>query len=166
VNIGRRDIIEIEIGKRIDGARDLFEFDVWLMGHHITRIDNVAYLKSVIAQAEDDLIKNRDLNTFSKYLQGMSAQEAHKFILSTRDTESESFDIENDQIYPNQQILNWGPNTDNVVCFLVPLDRLTYVTIQYCDTAGEAGVIFTGKIDLSFFNKAIEEFIERGANKI
>lgn len=166
MNIGHKDIIRIEIGEGIDGSPDLFKLDVWLLGQHITTTDNIAYLKSVIAQAEIDLIENRDLKRFANYFKGMSAQEAHNFILSTRDSEAENYDIENDQIYPNQQILNWGPNTDNVACFLVPLGNSIYATIEHHDTEEKTGSIFAGEIDLSLFNETIKAFIKCGANKI
>ncbi|OZG69926.1 hypothetical protein BTA51_28660 [Hahella sp. CCB-MM4] len=166
MKIGRRDIIEIELGDKVEGSRDLFYLDVWLLGRHITKIDNVAYLKSLIAQAEDDLIEGRDLSKFSKYFINMSPMEAHEFILSTRDSESTNFDIENDEIYPNQRILNWGPNTDNATCFLIPVAESIIATIENHDNGPGAGTFFTGEIDPEYFNNTIKEFVESGAKKI
>lgn len=166
MKFGRRDIIEIELGDKIEASRDLFYLDVWLLGCHLTKIDNVAYLKSVIAQAEDDLIGGRDLSKFSRHFINMSPLEAHKFILSTRDSESTNFDIENDEIYPNQSILNWGPNTDNATCFLVPVPGSIVATIENHDTGSDSDGFLTGEIDPEYFNNTIKEFIESGANKI
>ncbi|WP_226648447.1 hypothetical protein [Microbulbifer variabilis] len=163
MDIGSRDIIGIKIGECVEGSLDLYEFDMWLLGQHVTRIDNIAYLKSVLYQAEDDLIEKRDLHRFSKYFHNMSPEEAHNFILSTRDPSSEYFDIEDDLIYPNQQILNWGPNTDNVACFIVPLGKSIYASIEHYDNKG---VVFTGEISPSYFSDTISKFIKYGTSKI
>ncbi len=150
----------------MSGSSELYELDIWLLDHHITSIDNVAYLKSVVYQAEGDVVGAHDLYKFSKYFQNMSAKEAHKLILSTRDPESEFYDFENDEVYPNQQVLNWGPNTDNIACFLIPIDGSVYITVEHYYPPTEIGTVFSKQIDVAYFDSVLKEFIECGASKI
>lgn len=164
MTFGHKDSFAIEIGESIAGSQGLFALNIWLLGHHVTRVDNVAYLETVLAQAQKDLVENRNLERFSRYFTGRSVVEAHLFIQSTRDEESCHFDIEDD-IYAQQQILNWGPNTDNVACFLIPIAGTLYATVQFYDSEGEEG-IFYGKMDAAYFHSVVQGFIDGGKKRL
>ena len=165
--IGNKETICFELGERaIEGSPDLFKFDVWLIGHHITYVDNVAYLKCVVSVIECDLADEVKLKRYADYFIGMSPEEAHRFIVSTRDTNSEKYDIEGDEIYPNQNILNWGPNSDNVTCFVIPINGRFVVTLEHHSPLAITGKIFSKEMSLQEFNRTIEAFVEYGRSKI
>jgi len=164
--IGNKNLIGFELGSRVEGSSDLFEFDMWLLNQHVTCVDNIAYLKSFLFHIEDDASPNRDISKYSAYFEGGTAEDSHKFILSTRDVESANYDIENDEILPNQQVLNWGPNTDNISCFLIPKKDGVYLTLEFYVNGENTGNIRSEKIELARFNKILNEFVSYGANKI
>jgi hypothetical protein len=164
--IGDRKTIAIELGEKIEGSRDLFEFNLWFLDYHITNEDSVAYLKVLLAQSEEDILDNRDLNKFEGYFSNMSALEAHKFILSTRDPNSKNYDLENDEIYPNQRIFDWGPNTDNVTCFLLPIQGTIHATLEIHGSDSSQLKFITSPIDTAYFSNVVKEFIKQGARKI
>lgn len=60
----------------------------------------------------------------------LSLEAAHRFILSTRDENSENYGLEEDDLFVNHQVFNWGPNTDNVLCFLINERGQLYLTIS------------------------------------
>lgn len=164
--IGNKDVLAIEIGDKIRDSHDLFLFEIWFLGQHVTCVDNIAYLKAVLAQAEDDILEYRDLNQHAAYFSNMTPVEAHEFILSTRDPESPNWDIEDDTIYLNYSVLNWGPNTDNVCCFLIPIKEVLYATLQFWRFGSEIGEITYKPIEIHQFNTVIREFISYGVGKI
>ena len=164
--IGNKEIIAIEVGDKVQDSPDLFLFEIWFLGRHITCVDNIAYLGPVLVQAEHDILENRNLNQHAAYFSNMSPVEAHQFILSTRDPESPNWDIEDDTIYLNHCILNWGPNTDNVSCFLIPIKGVIYATLQFWDSESYKNEIFYSAIDVQQFNNVIKEFIKYGTNRI
>ena len=156
----------IEVGDKVENSSDLFLFEIWFLGRHVTCVDNIAYLKAVIVQAEDDLIENRNLYKHSAYFSNMTPVEAHNFILSTRDPESPNWDIEDDTIYLNHRVLDWGPNTDNVSCFLIPIKEVIYATLEFWQSESKNREITCRPIEIGQFNSVIKEFISHVANRI
>ena len=157
--IGNKGIIGFELGEKVDDSADLFEFEIWVLNERVTCIDNIAYLKSVLHYIKYDIEPNRDISKFKKYFENLTAESAHEFILSTRDSDSINYDIENDEILPNQQYLDWGPNTDNVACFAIPKEDGIYITLEFFQPGDKAGNIKSKKIDYSQFNKILREFV-------
>ncbi len=129
--IGNKEVIGFELGENVDGSDDLFEFEIWVLNQHVTCLDNIAYLKSVFHYIKLDIKPSRDISKFKKYFNRLTAESAHEFILSTRDPDSKNYDIEQDEILLNQQYLNWGDNTDNVVCFAIPIEDNVYLTLEF-----------------------------------
>jgi len=164
--IGNKDVIGFELGEKVDGSPDLFEFEIWVLNEQVTCIDNIAYLKSVLHYIKYDIEPNRNISKFKKYFESLTAESAHEFILSTRDPDSKNYDLENDEILPNQQYLNWGPNTDNVSCFAVPKDDGVYITLGFFQPENKAGNIKTKDVDLSQFNQILREFIAYAEQRI
>lgn len=164
--IGSKEIIGFELGEKVDGSADLFELEIWVLNERVTCIDNIAYLKSVLHYIKYDIESNRDISKFKKYFESLTAESAHEFILSTRDSDSKNYDIENDEILPNQQYLNWGPNTDNVACFVIPREDSVYITLEFFQPEDKAGNIKSKKIDYTQFNKTFREFVEYAEQRI
>ncbi|RLT90783.1 hypothetical protein [Ketobacter sp. GenoA1] len=164
--IGDKSIVAFELGDNVDGSDELFELDIWVLNEHVTCEDNIAYLKSLVHYISYDYGTDRDILKYKKYFKSLSVEDAHRFILSTRDSNSEYYDIENDQIYPNQQYLDWGPNTDNVFCFAIPKDDGVYISLEFMSPASKAGSVKCEPIDFVLFNKILRDFVSYAEQKI
>lgn len=164
--IGDKSIVAFELGSKYGGSEDLYELEIWVINERVTCVDNIAYLKSLIHYISYDYESDQDISKYKKYFEDLSVEAAHKFILSTRDSESVFYDIEDDKIYPNQQYLDWGPNTDNVLCFAIPKDDGIYMTLEFMSPESKAGRVKSSLVDLPLFHKILRDFVSYAQTKI
>lgn len=127
--IGNKESFAIEIADHSVG--DMRVVDIWINGISICCDDNTVYLPQFIDSIDSSLPNDLDLNKYDKYFHGLSPEEIHSFIKSTRDEDSENYDVEDDWIYPHHQFLDWGATTDNVASFIFESNGETYVTFSF-----------------------------------
>ena len=164
--IGDKSVVAFELGEKYGGSEELYELEIWVLSERVTCVDNISYLKSLLHYVSYDYETDRDILKYKRYFEDLSVEDAHKFILSTRDSDSVHYDIEDDQIYPNQQYLNWGPNTDNVYCFAIPKEDGIYITLEFMSPESKTGSVKSALIDMSVFNKILRDFVSYAESKI
>jgi len=121
--IGSKDTLAIALGPQ-DGQTKLVE--VWVGGANLSQQDSAAYLPSFLPalQATERALKAR-LN----YLQhegpflGLGVEEA---FIKLRD--ATSAELEN--AWSKLRFADWGPTTDECLCFLLPVQGRLYVACQ------------------------------------
>lgn len=131
-----------EIGEKIDSPMRLV--NIFIGGKNICCEDNVVYLPQFInsiALSASDIRRKIDYYKYINYFEWMSLEEAHNFLLSTRDMDSPHYNLENDDLYQCHRVFSWGPTTDNAICFLLPMNGMLYLTYS-----------FSSKIDLNNYN--------------
>ena len=94
-----------------------------------------------------------DLERFQTYFKGLTVEGIHQFILSTRDENSENYDLEDDDIFPNHRILDWGPNTDTVFCFIVKVGVQLYLTMCF---DREENKVFSCPLTKKYFTETLK----------
>lgn len=128
--LGNKETIGFEVGEYVKGSPKLRYLEIWLCAKRITEFDNVAHIPTLVAACDDDAEFNLDLNKHCNYLRKLELEDAHSFILSTRDIDSENYGLEEDDLFLNHQVFNWGPNTDKVFCFLINQNGQMYLTVS------------------------------------
>ena len=129
VLIGDKETIGFEVGINVDGSESLKEIEIWVAGTRITERDNIGCLPHLSAMAFDDANRKRDFERFSTFFAGRDALEIHQFILWSRIGDIE-FKCSDDMFYEHQ-ILDWGSNTDDAICFLVEVGGRYFITLEY-----------------------------------
>ena len=75
--------------------------------------------------------KEECLSKYEAYFEGKSLIEIVEFIKSTRDINSNNFDLEDDNIYPLYRFFNWSDIYDHFSCFLIPYKDHLYLTFHF-----------------------------------
>jgi len=144
--VGNKAQIGFNVGDNVDGSPDLKEIEIWVAGQLVTFRDNIAHISSLAQYAIADAEKSRDLKRFSHYFIGKSETEIHQFILATRLSDIEF--VDSDEMFYEHQILDWGPNTDDVVCFLVECNNRLFITVElFCDAGNSQNTIYSIEIN-------------------
>lgn len=159
ISIGEQKSLKIEVGDFVDESKELCYIDIWIAGEKITLTDNVAFIEAIKSTVEDDFYSEKNLSRFEKYFTDKNIPEIHKFIVSTRDSKSSNYDIENDELFRVHQVFDWGPNTDDVLCFFIIFESNAYITFEFVDSSlNERNVFFT-RIDVAFYKQILQRFI-------
>ena len=127
--IGNKKPFAFEIADHSEG--DMKIVDIWINSISICCDDNTVYLPQFIGSVDLSLPNDLDLKKYDKYFHGLTPEQIHRFIKSTRDEESENYDVEDDWIYPHHQFLDWGATTDNVTCFIFESNGNTFITFSF-----------------------------------
>ena len=161
--IGNPEMLAFEIAQPVDASDVLKTIEIWACGQRVTALDNIAHVSSVAGCALWDAQKERNLRKFDHYFSGKSVEEIHAFILSLRHPDI-TFEL-GDKIWENHQILNWGPNTDNVVSFLVEKEGITYITLEFSRAPehSPAGAVYKSQTDLAYIGNTLELFAAQAA---
>jgi len=160
--IGNKSTFAFDIGqKRLE--TQLRTVDIVIDNRYVCCDDNTVFLPQFIASLEYDIdrIVENDWNKYHEYIKGKSIGEIHEFILRTRTEGTKEYDIEDDKIYPLHSLLDWGPTTDNLCCFIISWNDKYYLTYQFWrpehHNKSEIGTIQNVQIELSEIKKTLEE---------
>jgi hypothetical protein len=162
--IGNKSTFAFEIGQH-SSETELRTVDIVIGNRYVCRDDNSAYVPQFIASMQCDIerIFDNDWNKYHEYFKRKSINEIHEFILRTRTEGTREYDIEDDSIYPLHKFLDWGPTTDNLCCFIIPINDKHYLTYQFWrpehPDKSENGTIHNVQIELSEIAEAIKEAI-------
>ena len=136
--IGDKRYFAFEIGDIISSGEEAHSvsitIDTWLNNTRLTCEDNAAYLPSYLNDVKYALAQDYTLDKFSSYLKGLTPEEVHDFILSTRMNEDgekgENWGLEGDEIFPYYYFMEWGETTFNITSFIFPMDGGLCVTYK------------------------------------
>ena len=162
--IGNKSTFAFDIGEQ-DLGTELRTVDIVIGNQYVCCVDNSAFVPQFITSMQRDVnrILKNDWTRYQKYFEGKSISEIHEFILRTRTEGTEEYDIENDNIYPLHNFLNWGPTTDNLCCFIIAWNDRHFLTYQFWrpehPNKSEIGKIQNVEIELTEIIKTIEEAI-------
>lgn len=137
---GDKDTFSFEIGENIDTSLRLV--NIFIGGRNICCEDNIVYLPQFInsiSVTAENLRKKIDYYKYINYLEWMSLEEAHNFLLGTSNSESPHYNLENNKFYLCYSIFQWGPTTDDASCFLIPMNELLYLTYSFPSKANIVG---------------------------
>ena len=152
-----------------DKESELVPIDMKIGMKNITDSDNFAYIAQIrqsISFDIENISKKNSFTKYNKYFEGLSFVEILEFILSTRDLESENYNIENDDIYPYHRIMDWGPTCDHLTTFLIPdlEGKLKLLCLLYSENADEYEELIvtqtTSKQIKETFNSLLSEIPE------
>lgn len=149
-----------------DGQGDLREVDIFIGGRNVCCGDSHVYLPHFAARLKDVVVDLSMKDTswkYDRYLNGMTVEEIHTFLMSTRDSESENYDLEDDRLYPYYRFLDWGPTTDSLTSFLFPFGKELYLTYEFWRDAHEpkedVGRVFGVSTSQHLIVSAISDFL-------
>jgi hypothetical protein len=152
--IGDKLKIGFNVGGIVDNCSELKEIEIWVAGQLVTFKDNIAHISSLAHNAQYDAERIKNLNKFEHYFIGKNEKEIHQFILGTRLSDIEFKD--SDEMFYEHQILDWGPNTDDVICFLVQANGKLFITAEFFYENESA--IYSVEIDEQALNEALLSF--------
>jgi ABC-type transporter MlaC component len=89
--IGDKESFAFEIADHSEGHMRVV--DIWINGISICCDDNTVYLPQFIGSLDYFLSNELGLKKYGKYFHGLTPEEIHRFIESTRDEGSENYDI-------------------------------------------------------------------------
>jgi hypothetical protein len=148
---GDKATFAFEVGERVSG--DLRTVNIFIGGRNICCDDNKPYIPQFIgsiARSAEGLKTIDEYLKFERCFSGMTVEEAHEFVKSTRDENSENYDIEDDKIYLTHSFMDWGPTTDNVTSFLLPVENKFFLTYEFWrethEPASEIGRIYSMEV--------------------
>ncbi|HEX4909540.1 MAG TPA: hypothetical protein VFV64_02115 [Permianibacter sp.] len=121
-------------GVHEDDQADLRKVDIFIGGRNVCCDDNCVYLPHFAARLKDVVADHSMKDNswkYERYLAGMTVEQIHTFLMSTRDSESENYGLEDDRLYPYYRFLDWGPTTDNLTSFLFPFGNELYLTYEF-----------------------------------
>ncbi|UII26923.1 hypothetical protein LVD15_00355 [Fulvivirga maritima] len=133
--IGDKSTFAFDIDDKEIGAK-ILTVDIVIDNQYVCYADNSAYVPQLIASMQGDVerILQKDWSKYVQYFERKSITEIYEFIFRTRIPETDEYDIEDDNIYPFYNFLNWGPTTDNLSCFIIPHHDSFFLTYQFLDT--------------------------------
>ena len=107
--------------------------DILVGGTNLCDEDNNAFVPQLRESLEVDLdrLKQFDSAKYQEYLADLSPDEAHTRIQHFHDVGEPVEWIEGDALYGHFRFLDWGPTTDGVLCFLIPLGDSAYLTYEF-----------------------------------
>jgi hypothetical protein len=126
---GNKSYLAFEIDEKSESGLRII--NVWLGNKWANCDDNNVYVPSYIASLEVELQRDMRFDRYAKYLEGLSVAQIHEFIMSTRDEDSENYDLEGDQIYPYYSFMNWDETTDNISSFIFLQDNVLHITYEF-----------------------------------
>ena len=135
--IGDKTTFCFEIGEKSDSQMRVV--NIFIGGENICCEDNSVYLPQFINSiclSANYIRRKIDYYKYINYFSGMTLEDAHNFLLSTRDSDSPNYNLENDDFYGCYRVFEWGATTDNVACFLVPLNGVLYLTYSFFSQSG------------------------------
>lgn len=138
--IGNKVTFGLEIGEQINSS--LRVVNIFIGGENICYEDNHVYLPQFInsiSVTAENLRKKIDYYKYINYLEWMSLEEAHNFLLDTSNSESPHYNLENNKLYLCYSIFQWGPTTDDASCFLIPMNDVLYLTYSFPSKANIVG---------------------------
>jgi hypothetical protein len=131
--LGNKDIFAFEIGEKQKGEA-LLQVNIYIDGKNVCCDDNTVYLPQfyyTVKSTSEYLKKKIDYCKYEKYFWGKSTEEAHKWIESTNNENSAESNEFSDDIWKTYRFMSWGPTTDNVTCFLIPIHGTLYLTYRF-----------------------------------
>ncbi|WP_445777011.1 hypothetical protein [Shewanella sp.] len=152
--IGDKLKVGFNVGEIVDDCIELKKIEIWIAGQLVTFRDNIAHISSLAHSAQNDAERTRNLQRFNHYFIEKNETEIHQFIMGTRLSDIEFQD--SDEMFYEHQIFDWGPNTDDVICFLVEFNGQLYITAEFFRE--NESVIYTVKIDENTLNSALLSF--------
>jgi len=130
--IGDLDTFAFDVGRK--EGKDLRRVDVVIGGRYVCCDDRVVFVPQFSFDLERSLkkIQSQVAGQLENILGGRTPEEAHRFIVSTTSEESENFyKPELEEVWPTFRFMNWGPTTDNLTCFLLPLEGKLFITYEF-----------------------------------
>lgn len=129
--IGNKDIYGFDLGK--NESKSLKVVDIIIGNRYVSCDDNTVYLPQFINDVKSTLksLQHIDYTTYDKYYKNKTIEEIHQFISSNWEEGSESFDIEDGQIYSLHRFMDWGPTTDNITSLLFLYKNELILTYQF-----------------------------------
>lgn len=128
--IGKKEIFALELFDPEQEAKTRV-VNIFVAGRNLSCDDNTVFVPQFLLSLErsSESLKNKlDYLKFEKYFLGMCASDAHNFIVNSYD-EKQQFD-EGD-MFEAHSFMRWGPTTDNVFCFLIPIGDELFLTYSF-----------------------------------
>ena len=85
----------------------------------------------MIYQKYSIIFYKRNFLKYSPVFENMTPEQAHKFISSTRNENSENYDFDNDRIYTCLRFLGLDETTDNFTSFIFFIGETLYITYEF-----------------------------------
>jgi hypothetical protein len=160
-SIGDKELLCFEVGDVVDGCPEIRYINIWVNNMLITSYDNVAFVPGIISAAKSESIENRNILRFERFFNGLNVPEIHQYILEKR-MKGDDSGVSDYDLFPEYQMLDWGPITDNIMCFIVPYHEKTYLTFQFIGNLEERNdkdVVYFKEITLDYLSERVDELI-------
>ncbi|WP_116001309.1 hypothetical protein [Roseateles depolymerans] len=125
--IGSTSQFAMHFGESTDQLRTV---EVWVQGKSITPFDSSAYVpgfSAALARSENALKKDLNFLRYESLFLGLSVEEAFLKL-----AEASSPHLE--QAWLSLRFADWGPTTDDFLCFLIPVGGRLYLACQELST--------------------------------
>lgn len=129
--IGNPKVFAFDVADRSENG--LLVVNIYIGNRSVCSDDCSVFLPSYVNDIEYSLnaLSKNDYEKYASYLVHKSYEGIHRFIYSTRSEGAENYGIENDEIYPLYSFMDWGPTTDNLVCFVFPHNDELILTYEF-----------------------------------
>lgn len=129
--IGNKDIYGFELGN--NESKSLKVVDIIIGNRYVSCDDNTVYLPQFINDVKSTLesLQHIDYTTYDKYYKNKTIEKIHQFISGNWEEGSESFNIEDGQVYSLHRFMDWGPTTDNITSLLFLYNNELILTYQF-----------------------------------
>lgn len=120
ITFGSKNSFAIVIG---DASWPSCIVEVWAAGQNLSSFDSSAYLPSFInslAKAQCYLKEQLNFLEFEDYFRELSVEDAFFWLESQ----------EQPEVWRKLRALDWGPTTDDYLCFLLPIRRKLYLACR------------------------------------
>lgn len=136
--------------------------DIFVSGVSICVFDNNAYapqFRSAI-QCDLDRLQTRDADRYRQYFVGLTPEQAHGKIKQLIDIGKPVEWLNGDDPRRHFGFLDWGPTTDGVLSYLIPIRDSTHLTLEFVSpTHPENGRILTVEVGTSDLAKILAEAV-------
>ncbi|UMR29757.1 hypothetical protein MJ904_22380 [Massilia sp. MB5] len=120
ITFGSKDSFAMQIG---DASWPSCTVEVWAAGQNLSSFDSSAYLPSFLNSLTCELCYLKEqLNflAFEDCFRELSVEDAFRWLESQ----------ERPEVWDKLRILDWGPTTDDYLCFLLPIRRKLYLACK------------------------------------
>lgn len=171
--IGQKEIFGFELPEMLDSAARLRECNIFIGGRSICCDDNMIYTIAFITSLQHELqrlIKTYNFLKHEMLFYGKGIEEMHALLRQHYTYGAAIFDyaeLDKDKDIVDSiddlEFMRWGPTTDNVVAFLLPVFGRIYLSYDFWrethQPVSEIGRVYVVEVTPYYLMKTIEEAI-------
>lgn len=169
--IGQKEVFAFEIPEMPNPTAQFRECNIFIGGRSVCCDDNIIYTSAFIASLQSELRRLVKTYNFLKHemlFYGKGVEDAHYLLRSVRSHEDAlDSDLKKDKemsvVVSNLGFMGWGPTTDNLLVFLLPVFGRIYLSYEFWrethQPASEVGRVYAVEVTPYYLMKTIEAAI-------